>query len=381
MPETVLSELEACSFRNKSPEETAEYMKSILEKYLPLRSDSSRSQKLQEERRRDHYSHFILRLAFSSTEDLRRRFSRLETMLFTLRFKDDDLRERQEFVRSLNLEWEEVREDEKRELREDLHAASGMKKGEDQEWFKVDWERVPELVSQRKVLLKRGKAYVPQREQMSLVVAEFTKKLDEALEVTTLPSLSPQNKVTNDCLANSTRPPSPRRRRPPCPHTRPPLSILHRPRRRIHHRRRQHLRPQHHNRCFHRHPVPKLPPVHAQLTHDTARPIAPEALWPAPIHPVPQRHRPESRRMSRLLAALLQTDNRREVSKRIQIQHPTFLRRRGRRRKQARTRLHPLLVSKTPHGAATRSGTVPRVPLPHLHAGQLALDASARWRK
>ncbi|KAH6851727.1 DNA primase large subunit [Alternaria alternata] len=193
----VLSELEACSFRNKSPEETAEYMKSILEKYLPLRSDSSRSQKLQEERRRDHYSHFILRLAFSSTEDLRRRFSRLETMLFTLRFKDDDLRERQEFVRSLNLEWEEVREDEKRELREDLHAASGIKKGEDQEWFKVDWERVPELVSQRKVLLKRGKAYVPQREQMSLVVAEFTKKLDEALELTAraLPRLDEDDRL------------------------------------------------------------------------------------------------------------------------------------------------------------------------------------------
>jgi DNA primase large subunit len=158
-------------------------MKGILDKYLPLRSDSTRSQKLQDERRKDHYSHFILRLAFSSTEDLRRRFSRLETMLFRLRFKDDDPRERQNFVRSLNLEWDEVKEDEKRELRDDLIAASGQKKGEDQEWFKVDWERVPELVEQRRVLLKRGKAYVPQREQMSLVVAEFTRKLDDALEV------------------------------------------------------------------------------------------------------------------------------------------------------------------------------------------------------
>jgi DNA primase large subunit len=144
-------------------------MKGILDKHLPLKSNSSRSQKLQEERRMDHYSHFILRLAFSSTEDLRRRFSRLESMLFRLRFVEDDPRERQDFVRSLNLEWEEVKEDEKR--------------GEEQEWFKVDWERVPELVEKRRVLLKRGKAYVPQREQMSLVVADFTKKLDEALEV------------------------------------------------------------------------------------------------------------------------------------------------------------------------------------------------------
>jgi DNA primase large subunit len=186
----VLSEIEACSFRNKSPEETAEYMKGILDKYLPLRSDSSRSQKLQEERRKDHYSHFILRLAFSSTEDLRRRFSRLETMLFRLRFKEDDPRERQEFVRSLNLEWDEVKEDEKRELREELLAASGQRKGEEQEWFKVDWDRVPELVEQRRVLLKRGKAYVPQREQMSLVLAEFTKKMDDALEVYSCSSVS-----------------------------------------------------------------------------------------------------------------------------------------------------------------------------------------------
>ena len=104
-------------------------------------------------------------------------------MLFRLRFRDDDFKERQEFVKDLSLEWEEVDEDEKRELKDQLMAASGLRKSDDQEWIKVDWERVPELVSQRKVLLRRGMAYVPAREQTSLVVAEFTKRLDEALEV------------------------------------------------------------------------------------------------------------------------------------------------------------------------------------------------------
>lgn len=179
----VLSELESCSFRNRSPDETIEYMTTILAKHLPLRSTSSKGQTVQEERKKDHYSHFILRLAFSSTEDLRRRFSRLETMLFRLRFKSDDMNERKKFVSTLNLEWEEVGEDEKRELGTELRAAGHMKKEEEQEWFKVDWERVPELVEQRRVLVKRGKAFVPQREQLSLVVAEFTKRLDEALEV------------------------------------------------------------------------------------------------------------------------------------------------------------------------------------------------------
>ncbi|KAF2476252.1 DNA primase large subunit [Lindgomyces ingoldianus] len=192
----VLSELEACTFRNRTPEETAEYMTSIVNKYLPLRSNSSRGQNLQEERKKDHYSHFILRLAFSATEDLRRRFSRLETMLFRLRFKDDDPRERKDFVSGLKLEWEEVGADEKRELGNELAAAGGVK-GEEQEWFKVDWERVPELVEQRRVLLKRGKAYVPQREQISLVVAEFTRRLDEALELTSraLPRLDEDDRL------------------------------------------------------------------------------------------------------------------------------------------------------------------------------------------
>jgi DNA primase large subunit len=158
-------------------------MTGILAKYLPLRSNSSRSQNLQDERRKDHYSHFILRLAFSSTEDLRRRFARLETMLFRLRFRNDDLDERKRFVEGLKLDWEEVTEEEKREFKEEMAAASGARKGEVQEWFKVDWERVPELVEQRRVLLKRGMAFVPQREQMSLVVAEFTRRLDDALEV------------------------------------------------------------------------------------------------------------------------------------------------------------------------------------------------------
>ncbi|PSN70204.1 DNA primase, large subunit [Corynespora cassiicola Philippines] len=194
----VLSELESCSFRNRSPDETAEYMKGILNKYLPLRPNSTRSKELQEERKKDHYSHFILRLAFSATEDLRRRFSRLETMLFRLRFRDDDMEERKAFVSSLNLEWEEVTDAEKREFQSELSAASRGKKGEKQDWFKVDWMRVPELVEQRRVFIKRGKAYVPQKEQQSLVVGEFTKRLDEALELTSraLPRLDEDDRLS-----------------------------------------------------------------------------------------------------------------------------------------------------------------------------------------
>ena len=198
--QAVLAELEACSFRNRTPAETAEHIKPLLAKWLPLSPNSSapssigwRDPKLHAERQKDHYSHFILRLAFSSTEDLRRRFARIETALFKLRFQSDDASERQNFVKSLNFNWEAVSEEEKRTLSTQLlNATPGLKKQELEEggWFKVDFETVPELVESRRVFLKAGKAYVPAREQMSMVLAGFTERLNKGLEVLFSP-LSP----------------------------------------------------------------------------------------------------------------------------------------------------------------------------------------------
>ncbi|KAF4121836.1 DNA primase large subunit [Geosmithia morbida] len=196
----VLGELEACSFRNRTPAETTAHMKPILDKYLPLDSNSSGSGKLWAQRQKDHYSHFILRLAFSSTEDLRRRFSRVETMLFRMRFGSDDLSERSVFVSRLNLDWwDPVTDDEKAELADQLAAMQPPRKTiEDDTWFKVDWMRVPDLVEGRRVLLRHGKAYVPGREQASMVVAEFTSRLDRQLELTAraLPRLDEDDRLT-----------------------------------------------------------------------------------------------------------------------------------------------------------------------------------------
>ncbi|KAK5995910.1 putative DNA primase large subunit [Cladobotryum mycophilum] len=197
----VLAELEACSFRNRSPAETATHMKPLLDKYLALDSNSSSSTKLFAQRQKDHYSHFILRLAFASTEDLRRRFTRVETMLFRMRFNSDDLNERTAFVSGLDLDWwEPVTEDEKSMYGAELAAMVSGKKGniEDETWFKVDWERVPDLIEGRRVFLKAGKAYVPGREQSSMVVAEFTTRLERQLELTAraLPKLDEDDRLT-----------------------------------------------------------------------------------------------------------------------------------------------------------------------------------------
>ncbi|KKY14419.1 putative dna primase large subunit [Phaeomoniella chlamydospora] len=200
----ILAEIEACSFRNKTPKETAEHLEPLLKKYLPLSANSSSAngvidERLRKERQKDHYSHFILRLAFSGTEDLRQRFARVETMLFKLRFQQDDGRERRSFVDGLNFDWEMVNEEEKHQLSEKLLAATpGLRSQEDKNWFKVDWTRVPELVEYRTIFIRKGKAYVPIKEQTSMVITEFKNRLERGLELTSraLPRLDEDDRLT-----------------------------------------------------------------------------------------------------------------------------------------------------------------------------------------
>lgn len=88
-------------------------------------------------------------------------------------------------MESLKLDWEIVSEEEKRSLGADLlNATPGLKRQDGEGgWFKVDFENVPELVEARRVFLQAGKAYVPVREQMSMVLAGFHARLDNGLEV------------------------------------------------------------------------------------------------------------------------------------------------------------------------------------------------------
>lgn len=183
-------------------------MTPLLHKYLPLQSNSANLDDVaQEERRRDHFSHFILRLAFSKSEELRKRFSRLESILFRIRYQSDDAEELKEFTASVAFAWEPVTAEEMESVGELVRDASEgfFVKEEDEgeeneEYFKVDWEQVPDLVEQRRVYLSEGLAYVPMKEQMTLVMNDFSKRLDTALEVGPI-SLSYTNQ-TNHSLSS-----------------------------------------------------------------------------------------------------------------------------------------------------------------------------------
>ncbi|KAF8978047.1 hypothetical protein BGZ46_006871, partial [Entomortierella lignicola] len=166
----VLTTLLTAQMRNLTDEQLDKAVGDAIKKYMPMSNDRA---DVMEERKKDHISHFILRLAYS------RRY----------RFEKESVRDQLEFLEKQNLSWKKVSDEDKRLLRDKLKATSlsSFSKGKDidqETYFEVDFERVTALVGKRQVYIKGGKAYVPMADQVALVLDEFKERLSNSLEVT-----------------------------------------------------------------------------------------------------------------------------------------------------------------------------------------------------
>ncbi|KAF6731524.1 DNA primase large subunit [Oryzias melastigma] len=140
-----------------------------------------------EKRRKDHISHFILRLAYCQTEDLRRWFIQQEVDLFRFRFNDLPPQQKLEFLHKNNLKYDTVSDEEKKALSDKLLMSSYVVSGvslEKTEIYKVPFQDALDLVRGRKVYLKAGFAFVPHQEIVTIVLNDFRTQLSKALALT-----------------------------------------------------------------------------------------------------------------------------------------------------------------------------------------------------
>lgn len=206
----ILIEIESCLARSKSMKEIEAIIRPLLLKFLPLTPSSSNGSEKQiiAERKKDYYSHYTLRLVFCRTEELRKKFLKNEATLFKVRYNMLQPKEQHEFVKlnSAKLAWEYIGNEEKLEKIEQLYAALGptiktslrvdnvgdqsfnltheqlkqhMRQAEN--FIKLPFEKVPNLVSLRQVYLEKGYAYIPSALQVSLLSVVFTETLTKAL--------------------------------------------------------------------------------------------------------------------------------------------------------------------------------------------------------
>ncbi|SCV01167.1 LAME_0G14510g1_1 [Lachancea meyersii CBS 8951] len=187
----VLLEVESCIQRNKSAKEMELIIKPLLQKLLPFTTDDLES------RKKDYYSHFILRLCFCRSKELRDKFVRSETTLLRLRFNMLTSQDQAQFVKTLDLPFLQfISDQEKEELSTELYQTvssalqfqlnltdeTQRRNYFNQEKFiKLPFESVADLVGSRQVFIKKGFAYLPQFQQLNHIANEFSNMLSTAL--------------------------------------------------------------------------------------------------------------------------------------------------------------------------------------------------------
>ncbi|KAJ1642670.1 DNA primase subunit pri2 [Coemansia erecta] len=178
----VLRAIEDAQLRGRGEDDVRRRVSEALDKHLPMQSNRARAAARQviSQRRKDHVSHFILRLAFSRTEELRGWFLRQESALLRHRFREADTAERAELLAAAKLQARHLMP-EARDAQ--LGSAASAFYGAQEAVYEVDFERVPDLVARAQVIVRDGHAFVAAGDVAALLVNEFREMLARSLAV------------------------------------------------------------------------------------------------------------------------------------------------------------------------------------------------------
>jgi len=176
----VLRTIDALKQKGFKPKELEAELAPVVRELLPLASVGPQALP---DCRKDSASHFILRLAYSRSEELRRWFLTQECALFRhrlSRLRGDSFAR---FLREHGLKFEEV-PDADRDAR--IASLNRIKNYENIPAATATYYRVPflealDLIGRREVYLEKGYAYVPQAKLHSIVVSRFRASLSRSL--------------------------------------------------------------------------------------------------------------------------------------------------------------------------------------------------------
>ncbi|KAK4597584.1 hypothetical protein RGQ29_015205 [Quercus rubra] len=136
---------------------------------------------------KDIISHFVLRLVYCRTEDLRKWFLSMETNLFRYRLLFEKAEVQRALMAEFDLPYRAASNAELESVKEGLKQVAqsfGQPLAADAIFYKVPFEEVPELVAGRRVFIHKGYAYIAMNQVVSLVSTQFRSHLSKALILT-----------------------------------------------------------------------------------------------------------------------------------------------------------------------------------------------------
>ncbi|KAF8100031.1 hypothetical protein N665_0232s0006 [Sinapis alba] len=137
---------------------------------------------------KDIISHFVLRLVYCRSDELKKWFLSMETALFRHRFRLQNFETQRAIVGEFGLPYKAVTGAELESLKERLgqvvRSLGQISPAVEAVYYKVPFEEVPDLVAGRRVLIQKGYAFVAGSQLVSLVVTQFRSHISKALILT-----------------------------------------------------------------------------------------------------------------------------------------------------------------------------------------------------
>uniref|UniRef100_W8C2G2 DNA primase large subunit n=1 Tax=Ceratitis capitata TaxID=7213 RepID=W8C2G2_CERCA len=136
-------------------------------------------------RRRDYISHFILRLAYCRTEELKRWFVTREMELFKYKFSSMSSADIKHFLELNKLEYSPLSEAQKDSVKDGLYESTvgqSISKIELLDFYKVHFTQVLDLVRSRRCYLNGGFAYVNTHDFVSIIAVLQLNEIEHGLQ-------------------------------------------------------------------------------------------------------------------------------------------------------------------------------------------------------
>eukprot|EP00752_Nemacystus_decipiens_P014280 g12700.t1 len=177
----VLRKIEDLKARNVRGDDYKRALRESLHKYMKMSMLSEESASA--DKRKDTISHFILRLAYCRSEDLRRWFLTQETALFRHRLEELSTDEMDSFIKEQGLFFEGVDAERKAALRSKLLSIPGAPQlgFEGTTYYRIPFWQAADLIGRRQVYLEGGFAYVPVQRVVTIVVARYRMGISKSL--------------------------------------------------------------------------------------------------------------------------------------------------------------------------------------------------------
>jgi DNA primase large subunit len=149
----------------------------------------------------DSYSHFILRLSYCQTEELRRWFMRFECKLFQHRLLQLSQTQLAASVKSY-ASLAPISKEQKESLMPLLLQFYNPTEAATMTLYAVPFTQALELVAKRQVIVQRGKVYVPDSKVYPILVAKFRMELSKSLALLSHTSMASEETRIRPLLQN-----------------------------------------------------------------------------------------------------------------------------------------------------------------------------------